>query len=393
MAMLIALAVPSAIGSARADEGDALNFELSQTLSYDNNLYRLPDGFAAPGGDRHDVVSVTRAGLLFDRSYSRQRLRADLSMSRSRYAVHGDLDYDSPDARLNWGWQLGNRLSGTVGYEYRETLAGFDDYGDTRRNINTYSRAFASADYWLHPDWAVGLGYGKSNSRFDRDTQINSEFESRSLDFNLTYRPASGNRVVLTLRDTDGLYPGRNRNPGSIREYRQQEARLNMHWQLTGISKISGYIGQTRRSYEFAPNRDFSGTTGRLAFDWAPTVKTAISLSVRREIGAEEDLLANYALTDVVSLASTWQLTSKVTLGANWERRQRDYGGDPQLVIVIGSVPDRNDVTQRYGLNLNYQPERALTLALSYVHQNRDASTALREYESDAIYLSGSFRF
>ncbi|MFC5768678.1 XrtB/PEP-CTERM-associated polysaccharide biosynthesis outer membrane protein EpsL [Thauera sinica] len=391
MPLLAVLA--SAFGTARADEADALNFELSQTFYYDSNLYRLPDGFAAPKGERHDTVSITTAGIVFDRAYSRQRLRASLAMSSNRYAVHDDLDYDSPAAQLSWNWQLGNRWSGLFSYQYSETLGGFEDYGTTNRSLSRYSRGSASADYWLHPDWAVGAGASKTANNYDEGLSVRDESETNAYDLNVTYRPSTGNRVVLTLRNTDGLYPNRPDIAGALRRYTQREARVNADWRLTGALRVSGYIGETRRSYEREDNRGFEGLTGRLAFDWLPTGKTSVNLGWRREIGADEDVFANYAVTEVLSLAPTWRATSKLVVGANWERRQRDYGGDPRVLPDSVRRPDRSETTYRYGVNLSYQAARNVALSLSYARQERDVELATRRYSADTVFLSGSLSF
>ena len=377
----------------RADDTDALNFEVSQVFQYDSNLYRLPDGFVAPRDKRHDTVSVTTAALVFDRTYSRQRLRGSLAVNSSRYAVHDDLDYDSPAAQVAWNWQLGNHWSGVMDYRYSETLGGFEEYGSADRSINKYSRGSVGADYWLHPDWALGAGAGKTQSRYESGVSIGDENDTTTYDFNLKYRPKSGNQVLVTFRNTDGRYPNRPDVTGALREYNQREVRINADWRPTGALRVSGYVGETRRSYEHADNRGFEGLTGRVAVDWMPTGKLAINLAWRRELGAEEDVFANYAVTQAYSFAPTWQVTSKLVAGLNWERRQRDYGGDPRLVPDFILRPDRDEITHRYGLNLGYQFAPDIFVSMSYAHQKRDGAISSRRYSADTFLVSGSLRF
>ncbi len=378
---------------ARADEGDALNFSVSQSIRYESNLYRLDDGERAPENKAHDTVSETGIGLKFDRRYGRQRLLADLNLVSARYAVHSDLDHDRPDARLAWEWQLGNRWSGELSHLYRESLTGFDEAGGSERNLNAYARTHASADFWWHPRWAVGAGFAHTRSRFDRSDADAAEFDADTVDLNLTYRPPTGNRVVLKLRDTDGQYANRPAVAGSIRDYRQQEVRLGGEWQLSGATRVSGYIGRTRLEYRLAPERDFHGTIGRLGVVWDATAKTSVELSARREIGAQQDLAANYAVTDALRLAPRWNVTDKVSLGAGLEWRRRDYRGDPDL-IGAGAVREKpEDRSRRYGLHAEYRPMRALSFAFSVQRQERDGSRSLRAYSADTADLSMRFRF
>ncbi|MCC4116423.1 outer membrane beta-barrel protein [Aromatoleum toluclasticum] len=393
--IMCALALSSAMlhEGAAADEGDALNFSVSQSIRYESNLFRLDDGERAPENKAHDTVSETGVGMKFDRRYGRQRFLADLNLVSARYAIHNDLDHDRPDAGLAWDWQLGDRWSGELGHAYRETLTPFDEAGGTERNMNAYTRSHVSADFWWHPRWAVGAGFAHARSRFDRDDADLAEFDADTVDLNLTYRPPTGNRAVLTLRDTDGEYVNRPAVPGSIRDYRQQEVRLGGEWRLSGATRVSGFIGRTRVEYRLAPERDFRGTVGRVGLVWDTTAKTSVDLSVRREIGAQQDLVANYAVTEAVRLAPKWNVTEKVSLGAGLEWRRRDYRGDPELVRTGGAREKPTDSSYRYGLHAEYRPQRALSFAFSVQRQERDGSRSLGGYSANTADLSMRFRF
>ncbi|NMG46103.1 outer membrane beta-barrel protein [Aromatoleum toluvorans] len=376
-----------------ADEGDALNFSVGQSIRYESNLFRIGDGERAPGNRAHDTVSETGLGLKFDRRYGRQRLLADLNFVSARYAIHNDLDHDRPEVRLGWDWQLGDRWSGDLSHEHRESLPGFDERSGTERSLNTYTRTHASADFWWHPRWAVGAGVAHTRSRFDGDDANLAAYDADTVDVNLTYRPPTGNRVVLTLRDTDGEYLNRPAVAGSIRDYRQQEVRLAGEWQLSGATRVSGFIGQSRVDYRLAPERDFRGAIGRVGFVWDATAKTSLDVSVRREIGAQQDLAANYAVTDALRVAPRWNVTDKVSLGAGLEWRRRDYRGERELAGAGVTRERPDDRSYRYGLHAEYRPLRALSFGLSVQRQVRDGSRSLDGYTADIADVSMQFRF
>jgi len=388
----VAASLAVAFVPAWADEADAINFGVSQTVTRDSNLYRLADGVEPAGGERGDTVSVTGVTAAFDRVFSRQRLQADLGVKHSAYAVHDNLDYSAPSLRLAWDWQLGNHWSGVFSHGYTEAMSSFDDTAGTSQTISRYVRTTASANYWWHPDWAVGVGAVRVRNRYLDDASPLSEFDSRDVDVNLTYRPASGNRLVLTARQTDGRYPNRPEETGSIRDYQQRDLRVAGDWRLTGALRLSGYFGFSDRSYDLAPNRDFQGYTGRLALHWVPTAKTAVTFSWRREIGAQEDLVANYAVTRVVSIAPVWSISDKLRLGGTIEVRSRDYGGDPELGFD-GLVSERDDRTTTYGLDLSYQYMRALNFSAGLKKYRRTSVLESREYEAEVFWVSGAFTF
>ena len=146
-------------------------------------------------------------------------------------------------------------------------------------------------------------------------------------------------------------------------------------------------------SYRLAPERDFTGTIGRIGVVWDATAKTSVELSVRREIGARQDLAANYAVTEAVRLAPKWEVTDKVTLGAGLEWRRRDYRGDPEL-LGAGVVRERPaDNSYRYGLNAEYRPLRALSFAFGLQRQVREGSRSLSGYSANTADVSVRFRF
>lgn len=389
---VISLSLMGLFDGAHADEGDAFNFHIGQGVRYESNLYRLADENTAPEGKQSDTVSETTVGVKFDRIYGRQDLLADVNLLSERFSVHSNLNHDSPDARFAWEWQLGNRWSGDFSHSYRESLLGFDEASGRTQNLNTYVRSHASADFWWHPSWATGAGVTRATSRFDDVRQAAGEFDTDTVDVNLTYRPATGNRAVLTLRDTDGLYPNRPSVAGSIRDYRQREVRLSGEWQITGATHLSGFIGRTRVEYRLAPERDFSGTIGRIGVLWNATAKSSLALSVRREIGAQQDVAANFAVTEAVTLTPRWAISDKVAVGAGFEWRRRDFRGDPELGSV-STRPKPTDRSYRYGLFAEYRPMRALSFSLSVQHQGRQGSDSLMGYSANVVDLSANLEF
>lgn len=390
---LVVLAMACGLGPVFADDEDAFGLSVSQAIQRDDNLYRLPSGVPAPKDKRSDIIGVTTLVGDFDRRYSRQRLRADLGLTHAAYSTHSDLDYTVPAVRLAWDWQLGNHWSGVLRRDYVETPAGFEDTIGTEQLIRERNLTAASANYWWHPDWATGLGASSVRNTYRDDARPSSDSDVDDIDLNLTYRPASGNRVVFTLRDTDGRYPGRPAVQDSIRDYEQQDVRTRGEWRLTDATRVVGDIGYTWRSYDLAPNRDFDGITGRVQVQWQPSYKTAFELSWRREIGAEEDLVANYAVTSALVFAPSWRISEKLRLGARLERSTRDFGGDPELGVSADEVPSRDDRTTRYGLTLDYSPIRSVQLGLGAEHQQRRSQLRLREYDATTVWVSGRFSF
>lgn len=400
----VLLGVQSAwVAAQEEDEQSPFSFSVSQTVSRDSNLFRLSDIESDPVDGRSDVISTTRAGISFDKAYSRQIFHAGVSATHSRYRKYSHLNNTAPDANLRWDWRAGDRWSGVLGYGWSESFVGFGEtyHNYDERVMHRLSRANASADFWWHPNWATGFGFSDVRSDYRDDARQYDQYEAQQASLNLTYRPSTGNRIVFSLRGEEGLYPNREKKeeitPGrtSMRDWERYDAQVSAQWQLTGATKLSGYTGYTQRKYDLASERDFSGVTGKIAVNWMPSGKAIVDLSWRREIGADADLVSNYAITQGWSLRPTWVISSKVRLGATFEYLDRDYGGDPDYgySYSTGEVNPREAKTTSYGLNLQYMPVPAANISLGYQQQKRDAENEFYDYDARTVWLSGSLSF
>lgn len=400
------------IPTAWADEADAFNVIVGQTLTYDDNLFRLSDSVdetvAIGSSRRSDFISTTYGGLTFDKLLSRQKLHADVLWNFNRYSRFSALDYNGLSANANWGWQLGNYLKGTLSYERSRRLIDFgnltpQDRGRVR-DINTYDRLYGNADWWFHPSYSVGVGYAHVNSSYSSDLRRSSEFDSDAVELNGKFQPKTGNLIGLTLRQTQGKYPNREVafDPASglvlgrvDNSYDQTDAEVNGDWRMTGQSRVYGRLGYTSRKHDQLSERDFSGVTARVNYNWAIEGKTAINVVVRREIGGVDDIDAAYVLTDGITLNPVWYPTAKVSLSAKYDWARRRYEGDP-FGVLAGSASGlsvRKDTLNTASITATYLPLRSLQLSLTLQRERRTSSREFVDYDDNFASVSAQFTF
>ncbi|MDR2209165.1 MAG: hypothetical protein LBE22_09375 [Azoarcus sp.] len=391
-------------GAISLDEKSPISFTVSQSVLWHDNIFYFPDKeYLSPANQekkRSDTLYITRASVNFDKQYSRQAFHAGLGVSQTWYGTHSDYNNTSPDANLGWDWRIGDRLSGVLGYSASQSFVGFDD---TYTGVNTVeqdrvmrrlSRANASVDFWWHPNWATGFGFSDVRNSYSDDARPHDEYETQDMSLNVTYRPSTGNRLVLGYHVQDGQYSNRAKAPGSLRDWEQRSPRLTGQWRLSGVTQLNGYIGHTKRKYDLAPERNFSGVTGKIGIHWTPTGKAIIDLSWRREIGADADVISNFAVSQGWTVKPTWVISSKVRLGADYEYLKRDYRGDPGY--ILGGVSwenPKNAKTTSYGLNLEYSPVPYGNIALGYRHQERDTADERYGYRARIVSLTGRLTF
>ena len=396
-----------------ADEGDAFNFFVGQTITYDDNLFRISDSVddkglqdQIGGTRRSDTVSTAYAGVTFDKLLSRQKLHADLSYNINRYSRFSALDYNGLRANANWGWQLGNYLKGILSYERNRKLIDFGSLSSNERgsvrDINTYDRLYASADWWFHPAYSVGAGYSHVNSSYSSVRRQASEYDADAVELNAKFQPKTGNLIGMSLRQTKGNYPNRQPAPltGAVlatvdNSFDQTDSEVNGDWRLTGQSRVLGRLGYTTRKHDQVQQRDFSGITGRLTYNWALEGKTNINFTLRREIGAVDDIDAAYVLTNGITLNPVWYPTSKVSLSAKYDWSKRRYEGDPFGLLgsnLVG-LSVRKDNVNTVSVSGAYLPLRNLQLSLTLQRERRTSSRELADYKDSLASLSAQFSF
>ncbi len=406
-----------ASSNVHADEADALNFLVGETITYDDNLFRISDsasgqnlsGSSNRDAKRSDMVSTTYVGVTFDKLLSRQKLHADILYNVNRYSHYSTLDYNGLRANANWGWQLGNYLKGSLTYERNRTLVDFGSLNpedrDNVRDVNTYDRFHASADWWFHPEYSFGAGYSRSTNSYTSVQRQANEYEADAAELNAKFQPKSGNLIGLSLRQTKGTYP--NRQPGNPiggivdakvdNSFDQTDTEVNGDWRLTGQSRFFGRLGYTTRTHDQISERDFSGMTGRLTYDWAFDGKTNVSIGIRREIGAVDDIDAAYVLTHGISLNPVWNPTSKISLAAKYDWSKRRYEGDPFRVIGAGTNPSlqsvRKDTVNKASVSGTYVPLRSLRLSLTLQHERRSSTREFVPYRDNLASFSAQFSF
>ncbi len=371
LTLALALGSLPAVGAElQTEREEGFGVRLSQSVRWDDNVFRLPDGERPPdGGSKSDRISRSALGLTFEHIYSLQRLVASFDVVRRSYDEHDELDSTTRSGLARWDWATGKQWTGTAALLQREAPRSFDDVDRRVLSINTLQRAVFNADYWLHPDWSVLAGVESTRSRYSDDRSASSEYDETAFEAGVGFRPKSGSRLSLVLRQADGEYPNRTATATRDPEYTQRDLRLRGDWVLSGISKLSGYIGYTDREYSTISSLDFSGPSGRVVFDWQPTGKLGFQVVARREIGSEYEVLDNYVLTRGIGVEAAWAATSKVTLIARADRLRRDHGD-----TTLSSLGE--DRLRTYGLIVDYRPLDTVTLSASAVRTKHDADDA-----------------
>ena len=378
---------------AMAKEGDTFRPFVSLGHFYDSNLFRLADD-ESPGLTRDDRYSLLSAGLNVDWKPARQQVIVNATKTWVRYDRNTVYDFDGGDYKATWNWQLGNRLSGSLGAAESLSQSNFDSVGLINNEV-TRQRYFGRAEWEFHPRWRIGGGVDETDNTNTAPTLISNDYQRQEKDIVLSYQTPKGSRLRAQLRRIDAEFP----NPELVsfasffgfvfptevadNSFKQTEYNLLGDWRVSGKLTLRGQAGWVDREYknvlrgnlagppQLVERPDFSGFSGRMSADWYATGKTLLSLSVYRELGGAGDINAISVLKSGGSLNGVWLIREKWRLNAGGTYENRDFEGDPD---------QRNDDTLGSSLSLSYLPIRALSIDVGVRAGRRDSSNPVEDY-------------
>ena len=380
-----------------ADADDTFTLNAGINLQHDSNLFRLPsdaDTQALLGtSTRSDLMTITSAGLKFNKQYSLQRFELDATMIDYRYRTFDHLDYTAFNYAGAWRWSVTPKLHGNLTLRRNESLNSYTDYsGYSVRNLRTEENQRFDGVYEIDGAWRLIGGISRSSTSNSQAVEQDSDTRSTSVDAGIRYSFPSGSALSYVVRAGHGKYTNRTQlNPWYQQDnaFDDYENELRLTWAVTGKTTIDTRLAHFSRKHEHYDDRDYSGVTGNININWQATGKTRITAGWTRELASSQSLSSSYVVTDRLSLAPYWQISDKTGLRLRYEYARRDYRGAIYPVLQDG----RTDNVQNGQIALEWQPYRSLFITTSLQTDKRDSNTANRDYDSTMFNVSAQMSF
>lgn len=331
---LLALLIAAGPPLHAADGGGPYSAGIAQDLTRHSNLLRLPEGALAGSGlSREDTVSTTslRAGV--DETVGSQRVFGDLGLSALRYANNGRYDHEGYTLGAGLDWATLERLSGTLRAAAIRRLASFgaDELGlPTEKNLETARSADALFRVGTVTALTGEAALGWRSVDYSSAAYRSREFQQRTASLGLRWRPRAATTLGVALRRSDGVYPNFG-TPGSATDedrFTRDDVDLSVLFVPSAASRLSARVSLGRTEYELATQRDFSGVTGDLRWDWQPRAKLRLQTRLTRDPGQDSypfgdvpagdalggDTIEYSRITTALRLSADYELTYKVML-------------------------------------------------------------------------------
>lgn len=382
--------MPAAV-AAPGDEG----VDIMAGLGYfhDDNLFRLPDDQPGFEGQRSDSARQAHAGLVFNKTYSRQKLYAQAKVTKVAFDHFDQLDYDGKDVQARWNWQLGNRFEGVLGANYEQTLAPYTDFRSNERNLREHRRQYFDGAWRFHPSWRARTAASHDKYEYELLVQRFNNRTEDAYEVGVDYLPRSGSTVGLVARKIKGKYDNRRILGGQSLDERfdQDELKARINWIASGSTTVQVLAGHARRTYQARSERDASGFNGRITATHQPRGKMRYTAAAWREFSAVESNIISYSLNRGASVGATWDASAKIRVDANASYEKRAYNAR----VLLNGAQDLDDSLKQASLSATWSPRRTVALTAALARQERSGSPflGLGRFKANTVSVVANAQF
>jgi hypothetical protein len=360
------------------------------SLTHDSNVFRTNTNEISD--------TITSAALLagVNLPFGRQTLVADALVRHDKFSDQGQLDNTAYRLGARLDWATIERLSGSVDVSARQELARNDllaSTGDNARTLQRVNNAVFTGRLGATSVLAIQGRLGHQAVDYDTDSVLinydSLDYRQNFASLGVVYRPSGLLTLGLAVRGTKGKY----HNAVPEDEYDRKDIDLTATWVPTGISRIVARLSATDEEHDVAFQRDVSGVTGAVQWDWRPTGKLRFLSDLSRDTGSQvafaqavlptgEILTATAPDSRVVTSAGVrafYELTAKIALDAELRHTNRTF------------EVSADDRTNLFSIGARWEPTRSVSVGCSLGTQSRSSSLAAREFDANTVSCFGRF--
>lgn len=372
---------PALIGisvNASADDLDTLQFMSSVQRTWDNNLFRRSSN------ESSDQITSYTAGIRLDKSYSMQRILANINYVDNKYQENDFLNFDTINYDLAWRWTLTPALTGTLSRSRTRALAGFADFRTLAQNIRTNETSQIRAEYSPHKVWKLIAGVTNSTASNSQTFNAIPNFDYDALDYGAGYNFPSGTNITFLGHKRSGSYNRPLNNTGFFDNgYSEDEYELDVVFKATGKSNLSAKLAYVSRDYDNFTERNYAAWNGFIRYDVLLSGKLKARSELARTVSVFESNYSTYSETDTFTASLDYSFANKLTMSINGRLAQRDFKQP-----VLSGFPSRSDDESSFGGAIEWEPTRNVAFTLKSTKSKREAKGVYNQFDYDDVTTS-----
>lgn len=391
--------IVSASGLSEPTRG--LYYRLSQTLRFEDNLFRRSSN------EDSDLVSRTAATIGTRLYLSRQVLSVEGTVLRNMYRDNDQLDGNGYRLNGKLQWELGSNLAGTLQAGASRDQITLDQLvnvgtGSVIREAKNQERTRYlnfDARYGLFSAWSIetfgdltSVDYSQSGTSVLRDR------DTRKVGVGVRYKPSPDLTLGLRTSYTDGEYPDDN--------YDRTDIGFTFSYLPGERLALNGELSYADEQHDKINARDFSGLTGRIRAVYDLTSKVSLNGGFSRQtqsgstaserIGVstppggtpvltpELSFLSDARITNTLDFGATWAATSKIAVRSSMSFSREN------LDRTLSGGLDENTTIRRFALGASWAVHRVVGLNCEYTRAQRDSVGPVGSYTANAFGCTAS---
>jgi hypothetical protein len=352
----------------------------------DNNILRLPDG------EQSETVTRAGVGTSYDaRIYSRQRLRLEARADAFIYNRFNDLNYVGYGLLAEWGWELGNSLSGVLGYGRSRFQTDLSELQAAVSDLITENRVYGTAAWRVANDWRLRGGFDAVD--YDRPERRTAESTDTAVHAGIDYVTPIGNAIGIEVRKAEGDAPvSEEVDPLGLfvnNDYEEQEVSGVLSYAVGPQLRIAARLGRTKRTYSEIPGRDFDDNTGRFDIGWRPGNKILLTFEAYKVPRSIITVGASHVLVEGTAFGVSWAPRAKLVWTARFVNEDRLYSGDPAAALGVDVL--RDEMVRFWSFAMGWELTRRHLIGFALDTGDRSSNVLGRDY--DFVTLTANLRY
>lgn len=381
--------------TAYAGPFDTVKPYVSYSEAYESNILDLPSSAVAVqvlgSPSMSDVTRTEQIGVSVDDLIGLQHITADVSDSNVDFRRLSSLNYQAPNAKGNWNWNIQDDLTGNLGGSYSKSLAPFIYFHLPEKNLQVLKLANFDLAWHFHPSWRAVASVDMVQLSFALPSQ---QPYSRN-----EYHTLAGFDYVAADKSSVGI------QVGNLRTYfpypqlfgteeiannsSQDEFKLKVDWNFSDKTQFQFLGGWVDRKYNVLTNQNYSGWNERVGMVWTPTAKLYLNVMAWNEIGAVDGLTTVYAINHGISVTPAWIISEKMRLDAQFKVEKHTFNETPGVTSAL--VSGTGYTAHSDMLTYTYSPTSKWKIAASASHISQSTSDNSNSFAGYAI--NGNVRF
>jgi Putative beta-barrel porin 2 len=377
-----------------------LSLSASQTISFDNNLFRLADNASVPQSSglkgRGDQISNTSMALGYANSFGTQTVGVTGTLGVVRFADFSRGNRNVYGVNAKWTGDINRALFTGVDVGRSRSASAFGDQQGFNPNLISTTSLGLTLGYKLDPTWAIVSKFDQTNFDNSAPDLIAANRKVQGKEIALRYQPESGIDGAFVLRTVDIKSPnlqltdifGNPLTTNINNGYRQNLALFRVNYQPTGLSRLNGEIGYSQLDYVALARRNTSGLRVKGSYSYNYSDALSFGASIGRETSAAGTAFTGNVQNDSLGLSMSLSATPRIRLQANVDYIRRDFSADAG--VALGQTGNRVDTTNALGLNVNYELLRNLNVSAGFARTSRSSSFSQFEYSGNVFTLGAN---